>query len=242
MSKRQSLLALDFFNGGVPAGTIFEGVLDDLRKLNPPNPSEGGIDRLAEISFVGAVSYFEAFCKDHFASAINIYPGLLFHLARAKVDLSIDALKMIEFAGPASQQIGFLVAEKFDFGTASKINQLYFSLFGITPLSKEEMIRFSDYLRDRNLLVHHGGVYTSDYIRQSLGKISGERSTAFMYSKVIRKKELFELFDFLQLIAAKIIAASHAALKTITAKEKVKLRGERKKALEYFSWWGIPDD
>jgi hypothetical protein len=121
-SNRQKIFALDFFNGGVPAGVIFEGVLDDLRSLNASGPNEAKyIDRLAEISFVGALSYFESFCKDHFASAINIYPKLIERLDKANLNTLVEAQKVVELSGQRHQQIGFLLAEKFDFGVQKSI-------------------------------------------------------------------------------------------------------------------------
>jgi hypothetical protein len=70
-------LALDYFSAGVPAGAVFWSVLEDIRKISAQLAMpERGIQRIQEICFVGSISYFEAFCKDHFASLINIEPSL----------------------------------------------------------------------------------------------------------------------------------------------------------------------
>src|SRR5262245_22051081 len=45
--------------------------------------SKRGIDRLGEICFVGVLSYFEAFCKDHAASVVSIFPDLIEKLRKA---------------------------------------------------------------------------------------------------------------------------------------------------------------
>ena len=98
------------------------------------------------------------------------------------------------------------------------------------------------YQRDRNLLVHHGGVYTSGYILQSFGKFSTEGAKPYFDSRTITKKYVLELLDFLQGIAAKTVKTSHGALGRSVSKGTVKMRGEYLKAISYFGWWGIPDE
>lgn len=53
-------------------------------------------------------------------------------------------------------QIGFIIGERLDFGTAKEINAPYTRLLKVTPFSKDEMQHFAELLRDRNLFVHHG--------------------------------------------------------------------------------------
>jgi hypothetical protein len=64
--------------------------------------------------------------------------------------------------------LGFLLAEKYDFGTPKRINALFNALLKITPFGREDAKRYAALLRDRNLLVHHGGVYTLAYLEQEL--------------------------------------------------------------------------
>ena len=92
MTQASEPLALDMFSGGVPPGAVLRLSLDGLRKLliSSSNIEGSDLNVLLEISFVGAVSYFEAFFKDHFSSLINIYPNLARSLVKSNPDLSID--------------------------------------------------------------------------------------------------------------------------------------------------------
>ena len=64
--------SLDYFTGGVPTGEFFRLTLDDLSSFVDRSSNERGVNRLNEVCFIGLVSYFEAFCKDHFASILNM--------------------------------------------------------------------------------------------------------------------------------------------------------------------------
>jgi hypothetical protein len=183
----------DYFAGGLPALGTFTIALDDLTDILKASKDLGVIpweysssaQRLRELCFVGAVSYFEAFCKDHFASILNIAPRLIAKLSQAGIETRIDPMQIIEARSGLRTQIGFLVTERMDMGTAEQVNKLYGHILRITPFSKDNSVRFAVILRDRNLLVHHGGVYTSAYVKQSgLSELlSSGRSRAFYGSK-----------------------------------------------------------
>lgn len=233
-------LPLDFFSGGVPPSVILKSSIDDLRKLLLLAKDSDSSDRMCEVGFVGALSYFEAFCKDHFGCCISIYPQLLKALIDADLDVRVDALKVIEYAGKDYERIGFLIAEKLDFGTSAKINSFYFSLLKLSPFSKDEAKQFSIFLRDRNLMVHHGGIHTSEYIRQAIDQVSSDTKIPFWNSRVIAQEEAFEQYDFLEKIAKKIVLSSHESMRRILLNQKFALSNVREKALEMMGFW--PDD
>src|SRR5437870_1452604 len=89
-------LCLDYFSSGVPTGASFRMVLDELREISQsaPDHERPRLDRLQEICFIGLMSYFEAFCKDHFASLINIEPSLVGNLKRAGQNVELDATRL----------------------------------------------------------------------------------------------------------------------------------------------------
>jgi hypothetical protein len=157
---------LDYFSGGVPTGEFFRMTLEDLSSFIDRSSEERGISRLNEVCFIGLISYFEGFCKDHFASILNIEPTLLGNLAKRGHDVKIDPSDLLVFGNEWADRLGFLVAQKYDFGTAHKINGLYDSLLKAAPFSKDDACLYDDVLRDRNLLVHQGGTYTLSYLRQ----------------------------------------------------------------------------
>ncbi|TAJ75483.1 hypothetical protein EPO44_21985 [bacterium] len=227
---------LDYFSGGVPTGEFFRMTLDDLTKTI--NRSSQGLNRVNEVCFIGLVSYFEAFCKDHFASVLNIEPTLLVSLRDNGQDTLIDPSRLLEFRDEWSIRLGFLVAEKFDFGTAQKINALYGSLLKITPFSKDEAKYYEGILRDRNLFVHHGGMFTPTYSTQN--KLFSESNAVrpFFDSLVVGPEYFDERLEFIKGVARKILKASHSALHTFIEKSGVSYLPERMKAVDAFLWWG----
>jgi hypothetical protein len=233
--KRNSYDWLDLFSGGVPtAPFFFSYTLDGLEKLYLTQSDKRCGSQLNELCVIGLVSYFEAFCKDHFASIINIEPSILKNLSKNGQDINIDPAKALELGDALSCNIGFLVAEKYDFGTAQKINALYRALILISPFSKDEMQMYGDLLRDRNLLVHHGGTYTSSYIAQNKSILLSGKERPFFDSLVISKTYVDERFNFIKEVSRKILKASHAALIKYLDENEIQIPEWKQKALDSF--------
>jgi hypothetical protein len=227
--------ALDYFASGVPAVTVLAGSLEDLITLLNQDYGNTSQRRLYELCFVGAVSYFEAFCKDHFASILNIAPQLISKLSQAGIETRVDPMQILEARDGLRTQIGFLVTERMDMGTADQINKLYGHILKITPFSKDNRLRFASILHDRNLLVHHGGTYTSAYIKQSGLLLSSDRSRAFFDSKVVTRDDVLELVRFLQGIAITTAKRSKSALKELIT-DVDDISPSVKQALEYLDF------
>ena len=73
---------LDYFTGGVPAAMVFNLDLLSLQEIMrryEESPARRTRIRasIAELSFMALTCYFEAFCKNHFASILNICPNLV---------------------------------------------------------------------------------------------------------------------------------------------------------------------
>jgi hypothetical protein len=235
MSEAESHV-FEYFSGGVPTGGFFRITLQDIRKISQTDTQTyKGIDRLQEICFIGLFAYFEAFCKDHFASLINIEPGLITNLRTDGYDVSIDAAYVALYAEQCDRRMGFVLASKFDFGTARKINSLFGTLIKVTPFSKDEAEKFDHLLRDRNLLVHHGGVFTLSYLEQ-VGTESSLKETAFYDSKLITKDDVLAAIDFVELIARKLVTASHRALLAWLETNHREYSGDQKLALDWLQW------
>ena len=228
---------LEYFSGGVPTGEYFRLTLDDLRQaLVPPQKDQSPIVNLADLCFIGLISYFEAFCKDHFACLINLEPSLTVNLKRSGQDVSIDSTHVVLFGSTLDYRLGFLLAEKYDFGTPQKINALFNALLKITPLGREDAKRYAALLRDRNLLVHHGGVYTLGYLEQAASPNAVR--DAFFQSKKLNAHEVANAIDFLEAIAKKLLRSSQRALTKQIEDRGISYSGERKKALDGIVWWG----
>lgn len=229
-------LSLDYFAGGVPAGIIFQmNAKEMLRLLAAKHPDSTG-NTLEEVCLIGLVAYFEAFCRDAFASLINIAPPLLVRLKEKNYDVSVDSVAALGMRGAFDYKVGFLVCERFDFGNARKINAMYSCLIGVTPFTKREAAVFDEILSDRNLLVHNGGIYTHAYLSQRLSTAGG-RTRIYLDSLVVDLQYVHDRFNFLQATAKKITAACHRAMEGLIASDLLILDEPAKAGLSMFNWW-----
>lgn len=227
---------VEYFSGGVPTGDYFHMTLDELREISASDKSPG-INRLQELCFIGLLSYFEAFCKDHFASLINIEPSFVSNMKAAGYDVCLDATHVISYGNVVGCRIGFVLAEKYDFGTAQKINALFTALLKVTPFNKDEAHQYTALLRDRNLLVHHGGTYTISYLEQLDEPRASPRTDAFFGSRVVTAQDVLAALTFIRGIARKLTKASHSAFVRYLNERAREYGGEREKALEAMLWW-----
>lgn len=210
--------------------------LNDLSKAI--SRSSQGLHRINEVCLIGLISYFEAFCKDHFASILNIEPTLLESLRDNGKDTLIDPSRLLEFQERWRIRLGFLVAEKFDFGTAKNINSLYGALLKITPFSKSEIKYYEELLRDRNLLVHHGGIFTQAYFKQNSHMLTSSNSRPFYDSLTVSAEYFDERIDFIKGIAKKLLKSTHSALHAYIEKSGADYSPGRMSAVDEFIVWG----
>ena len=232
-------LCLEYFSGGVPSGISFEGTLKKLQTICNHSQDKPGINLQRELGLIGLLSYFEAFCKHHFASIINIELRFLEALKSHGQDTSIDAATLALFQDNIPIHVGFLLAEQYDFGTAKKINALYKALLNVTPFNKDELRQYDGLLRDRNLIVHHGGVYTPGHLQQKAFTVDDIKRYAFYDSVTLSQRDLSGHIDFIASIAQKIIRGSHGALVSFLEQHAIELSGERQHAVDYVGQWGL---
>lgn len=197
-----------------------------------------GISRLQELCFIGLLSYFEAFCKDHFASIINIEPTLIGDLKAAGQDVSVDAAHVALYREECERRIGFMLASNYDFGTSRKINALFGALLKVTPFGKEDARTFDQLLLDRHLLVHHGGIFTLRYLEQMPGPLPDPRTEAFFNSRTVGRREVAAALRFLEAIARKLLRATHESLLKYLEVRGLEYSPQRQKALHFLLWWG----
>ncbi len=185
-----------------------------------------------EVSLIGLCAYFEAFFKDQFASVINICPQLLTRFVRNHETVSLHIPDLLITTVGAQCRLGFLLAEQFDFGSAKKINALFNSLLIITPFSKDESSRYDELLHDRNLLVHHGGIFTLQYAAKRFG-IKEAPTKAFSDSVLIKKADCLEWSSTLRGIVIKTTDACADALEQHIADEAPDIHPEQERAVLY---------
>jgi len=230
--------ALEYFIAGVPARVIYENEVDDITKLvdsSQRRKDEFTRTALVEVCFIGLAAYFEAFCKNQFGSIINICPQTLNNFTLRRDGATVKLTHLIRIAGQIHHRLGALLAEEYDFGSARTINSSYFDLLGITPFSKDEEAKYSEFLNDRNLLVHHGGNYTIKYQGQRFQK-NPLGATAHWDSLVLSRTDFSRWRRFLNGIVDKIATGSEKALRDFIKAEHIRLGKENRKALDYLSW------
>jgi len=224
----------DYFSGAMPAGEYFSLTLNNLWEILNSSPKN---DILNEICFVGLISYFEGFCKDHFASIINIIPELIEELKGAKQDVSIESTSILLYREQISNNIGFLLSEKYDFGSAKEINSLFKSLLKVTPFSKKDIKIYNGILRDRNLVVHHGGIYTLTYLQQSKIVTEKGKGRAYFDSIDIDEAYMIDIMEFIEKIAKKMIQSSNVAVKRFITEKKIAVNNNQLTAIDNLLMW-----
>lgn len=221
---------LQFFSGGVPSLEYFRFQVSDIRALANRSKVRSGLDTTAELCMIGLAAYFEAFCKNEFAAVINIFPEVLSGLAE-KRECRITARNLLHVISEFDHSLGFLIAEEFDFGSAKSINCLFRDLLNISPFSKAEASKYSEFLRDRNLLVHHGGIYTAKY-RAQVPFVRQTPVQIYFDSLVVNKSDVYKWADFLIELATKMGSATAKALSQLVTSKGLKCDTGRKKAID----------
>lgn len=226
---------LEYFVGGVPAGAIFRMDTKDLNDIVNNSSDESTFNKNAEIAFIALACYFEAYFKNQFASVINTCPSIVDNLITKRPDLAIGLKELLLLDFDISNKIGFLISEQFDFGTAKVINNLYKDLLLITPFSKDDTDSYNEMLGQRNLLVHHGGIYTMKYTKQNFAKEIVCRE-AFFNSLIIKKKNFEKWYKFTLGIVNKTDKACYAALKIYVEDNSIFVDEEQLNTIEAFLW------
>jgi hypothetical protein len=222
---------LDYFAGGVPTPEFFRMTLADLDAIAGAAPKTEGINRQLELCYVGIHCYFEAFVKDHFGSVLNIFPQLLLQLREHGVDTAVDGVRVHLLADRIETCIGFLLAEKLDFGSPRKINANFMALLGITPIGRREIDLLEESLSFRNQIVHHGGTITSRFAEQVL-KDSRVMEAVYLDSITLTHGMYCELSGVVSATARKLALSSLKAAKEFAQKNAITLTPARAKAFE----------
>lgn len=219
--KNQDLSYFDYFSGGVPSGEIFLMAANDIVNFAREKPTDRVSNRYA-LCLIGIVSYFEAFVKAQLATSISIAPTLIKKLQHMGVSTEIASEDALEHREQLRFRIGFLICEKLDLGSAKRINSLYSVTLKISPFGNSETLYYDRLLRDRNLIVHHGSVYTCAYIRQAFSEIDPLRRRAHENSLCISLERIEQVATFLKTTAQSIVALSaERLLETVRAESSV---------------------
>lgn len=224
--------SLDYFIGGVPALGYFELQADKLTELvsSSKEAKLTALNLVAEVSLIGLAAYFEAFCKAHFASLINICPEILRNFLERRRDATVSLSHILTVRRELGFKLGNVISEDYDFGSAKEINRLYQDLLRITPFSARDAKKYSRFLSDRNLLVHHGGVFTYAYSSQrSANRVAPGQ--LHLDSLIIGKKEFDDWKSFIVGMATKIATTTQSAMEGFFARENLTPTPEQTRAI-----------
>jgi len=236
---KEPLHALHCFPGGLPPWMIYDmsvADIDELVQAHVEDVADGVSlnNTLIEIAYIGVVSYFEAFCAGQFASLINVCPYLLAGFSKKRAEVTVSPEDLMQIVQDHHGLLGYLITDKYDFGTPNKVNGLYADLLGITPFTKDEARRYDKCLANRNLLVHHGGMFTLKHARQ-IAKLV-ERGRPFMDSLVLRKSDYVELSTLLAAMVEKITRACYPIVREAVEEHCVDLQQDQYAAITYLEF------
>lgn len=204
-----------YFVGGIPPFLMFEREYESLFSVIETHKNDNfykSRNPAAEIAMIGVLAQFEAFCKHQFAAIINILPTLLTNFVEKRKQTMIELSSINALSGEFEKNIGFIVAEKYDFGTVHAINQLFFDLLHVSPFNDAETKQFNSILFKRNLLVHHGGFYTLQYLKENYAP-DDIKKRAFKEAMAIDTEECHQLCEFLFDMAVGITRTTGHVLK-----------------------------
>lgn len=236
---------LDFYPGGLPAGIMFDMQVKDACNLADVWPTDKNDLRRgvgAEFALIGLVAHFEGFCKNHTAAVINICPQLVRRLAECGRDIKLRPVDVLDHGEHLYTQLGSLVVEKIDFGTAKSINGFYQNLLGITPFSKREADRFHALLEDRHLIVHHGNVLTPIYASERFMRRKVGQARIFIDSLEVTPADVRNAARLLQELSLKLRNGSHRALAAIVKGSGLPLAKPNREALDFLKTTAPSDD
>lgn len=231
---KESYQTYEFFPGKISPFLLFEMEFHSLFYIVENHKNDKfypEINPASQVASIGLLAYFEAFCKHQFAAIVNIFPSLILDFAYKRGEPKIEFSTVVSFAGEFEKNIGFVLAENYDFGTAKSINGILRDLLLITPFNKKEENKFNDIVYKRNLLVHHAGYFTLQYFKKNA--ISDElRQRAFKEAVKIDTEDYQEISDFLFGMAAKITRESVRAVKRTTGFKSLDPDSEKINAVE----------
>jgi hypothetical protein len=224
----------DYFTGKISPFLLFEMEFHSLFYVVENHKNDRFYPELnpaSQVATIGLLAYFEAFCKHQFAAIVNLFPNLISQFAAKRGEPKIEFSSVVTFKSEIEKNIGFILAEQYDFGTAKSINGLFRDLLSITPFSKKESETFSEILFKRNLLVHHAGYYTLQYLKD---KTITEEAKVKVFKEAVKitTEDYGEVSDFLFEMAMKITRETVKALKSNPEFQSLSLENERAKAIE----------
>lgn len=142
--------------------------------------------------------------------------------------MTIDAAELLGL--DRKEMLGFLLAQKYEVGNPKSVNALFTDLLGVTPFAAKERERYERLIDDRNLLVHHGGIYKSGGKIRSAVK---EGVRVFYDSVRIPRSDFGASAFFVEGMVRKTVEVTEKALQEFISDHKIVLEEERRDVLQW---------
>lgn len=230
---------LRFFVGAVPPRSVYTnhavGLLEITNRI-PEDRRERSQEW--EVCFIALIAYFEAFCKDLFACAVNIRPELLKAFRAAGNVTLVDAVDIVTHGDLSPVRLGSLLAERIDLGTARTINGAYVALLKCTPFGRRDAAAFDQLLGVRNQLVHHGGIVTNRFAGQHGQTI--DPKNVYFYSIVLNAAYFSEAYNLLMGVSANMVRIARQRIEELTRDMNLATTPDQQQALEWLTQWEPP--
>lgn len=219
----------DDFIGAEPPFLLFEIHFHSLFHVVESHKGEVGDGPLqypanpaAEMALIGLVAHVEAFCKHQFAALVNANRKRLSRFAQHRPQATMSLVDAsVVFDGRVTN-LGAVIAEQYDFGSATKINGLFRDLVGATPFSKDESRHFDQILSERHLLVHHAGIHTQSWLKKGSDLAKTVATKVFRDRLMICTEGYHAKGDFLFEMAMKVAKATVRAAREIESEYSTK--------------------
>jgi len=233
MKKEDSIQ--NYFVGKIPPFLLFEKEYHSLHHVVESHKNDQYYKEnnpACQVSLIGIIAYFEAFCKHQFAAIINIFPELAFEFSEKRKNIKIDLSTILSLQENTFKNLGFIIAERYDFGSSSSINNNFKDLLSMTPFSKKQAAFFEKINYKRNLLVHHAGYYTLQSLNNPKVDISERQDKAFSDNVRIEPSTYQEYSDFLFEMALKITCSTIKSIKEMDIYKSLNEESLKIKAVE----------
>ncbi len=234
-----------FFIGGYPPGSMFERCVYDVSGIVTERSDSPWVEHKPsteiEVCLIGLVAYFESFFKSTFAAALNIFPDLVHEFVRGRDPNDRDDLayirvdSLLHMDGDVRDSIGFLLVERMSFSAPSDVNRHYRNLIGVCPFSKDDVTTYDSVLRKRHQVVHHGGVVSPGFARQSGVSLDRLPREAYRSQMLITEDEFHDDCQFCLEISRK---TSQVTYEKLHARLNLPVSGpdERLDAIQWFNY------
>jgi hypothetical protein len=190
---------------------------------------------VVDLCTIGLKSFFEGFCVSEFALAVDLFPPLIERLPdRAQIESNRRQFHS-EGLARYPQTLGWAAADTRRFGTPQEINRQFHSLLGFLAIDETQATDLDAFRRDRNMLVHFGGMQQQRYRRSRSEQV--DLSEIDLDDTICITRTTYLLWsDLIQGIARRIADESRQQLIQVVESAGIALNEDQQAAVDSLGW------